>query len=79
MVAGDENLVRKSYQEDVKRLLHDLEISKQLIAEKDAELEHLNTLNHKCSIEYAQNLESLVSENNLLRNEIKFCEISKDN
>jgi hypothetical protein len=35
MVVDDENLIKKNYQDDVRRLLNDLEISKQLIAEKD--------------------------------------------
>ena len=59
-------------------MIGEYEVTRQLLGEKEKEMQHLLNVNHQNSMDYTDNLERLISENNILRNNLLALELEKN-
>lgn len=64
------NIAKKTYYNDLNRLIANLESTKAILAEKEVEIKHLTIHGQNLVKEHSIYLEQLVSDNNILRNQI---------
>ena len=70
VTAKETEFVRKNLTDELKNVAGELEVTKHLLDEKELENHHLAIIGQQRSTEYTMNLESMISEGNVLRHQL---------
>ena len=76
--AEETEFLRKNLSDELRKVVGELEVTRQLLSEKEKENQHLVIISHQRSDEYSINLENMISENNILRNQLFAVENDKN-